>query len=272
MSGFLKTRKRTTSFLVPFGNLFLKLAGTHQRLLYRSEAWAEREVLALTALYGEEVRTDRPSRRALWISDFGARSVRDHLRLTSRRMNPQELARAAAVELRRFHDLQQEGRPYFFIHGDPHAGNILYCERRKRAFLIDFETMAVPTSALLGRCPKATHSETTESMRAEDLAIFILDILRELDPMDWMPVTRAFLDAYGVEEAVHVKLFKHLAPEGGESSLFRSTLWRLRVRTGSKGSYLLFIAKLRSISSHGRNQEALKHFERVCDPVSYFHK
>src|SRR5207253_1248920 len=68
-------------------------------------------------------------------------------------------------------------------HGDAGMANVIYDEASNRARLIDFEIVHDKTLPGLSR-------------HADDLLIFLLDLIATAPGRQWMPLTLAFLSAY----------------------------------------------------------------------------
>jgi len=108
---------------------------------------------------------------------------------------------AAARELRRAHSWYCADFGGLWSHGDPHVGNFIYDEATGRARLIDFEVMHDPAM-------------TAEERHADDLLVFIQDMVGRISGDLWMPSARAFLKAYGEQRIIDLLRSRLVIPNG----------------------------------------------------------
>ena len=108
---------------------------------------------------------------------------------------------AAARELRRAHSRYCADFGSLWSHGDPHVGNFIYDEESGRARLIDFEVMHHPAM-------------TAEERHADDLLVFLQDMVGRISGDLWMPSARAFLQAYGEPRIIDRLRSRLVIPRG----------------------------------------------------------
>jgi hypothetical protein len=98
---------------------------------------------------------------------------------------------AAAKEFRRAHSFWSDDLAGHWSHGDATSGNVIYDPATNRAQLIDFETMHEKSLA-------APHRH------ADDLFVFLLDVVALAPRRRWLMLAQAFInsdgDAKGTEE------------------------------------------------------------------------
>jgi aminoglycoside phosphotransferase (APT) family kinase protein len=108
---------------------------------------------------------------------------------------------AAARELRRAHSQYCADFGGLWSHGDPHVGNFIYDEARGRARLIDFEVMHHPAMP-------------AEERHADDLLVFIQDMVGRISGELWMPSAMAFLRAYEEPKIIALLRSRLVIPQG----------------------------------------------------------
>src|SRR5947207_212081 len=134
------------------------------------------------------VRLDKLPGQSLW----------DHMKQGS--LTPRMLE-AAGLEYYRAHQFRRRefGSPW--SHGDASMTNVIYDEKSGRARLIDFEIMHDKSLP-----PTVRH--------ADDLLVFLLDMLDAVPDRKWLPFTTCFLTAYG-DRKVIAQLKKRLVVPSG---------------------------------------------------------
>lgn len=170
IAGWRKHRLKRAGFLIPPGNIALAMMDSGCRMI--GKGWAEQEVELFTRSHPGYTPATVLDRSSVWLPHLPGVELREVPSHVS--------AHAAFSEMGRFHRL--EGEP---VHGDPHAGNLLYHTEEGSCRLIDFET-TIP-----GGMPRAEG-------RARDFAILALDLWRLGcgDPGD----LGSWRDAYGSDE------------------------------------------------------------------------
>jgi hypothetical protein len=117
---------------------------------------------------------------------------------------------AAAREFRRAHQLWCAEFDDWWSHGDPHLDNVIYDSATNRARLIDFEV---------------AHDRALPAVRrhADDLLVFLQDLIGRVPAEQWLPFALGFINAYGQSE-VAAELRRLLFVPNGLAGLW----WRLR--------------------------------------------
>ena len=149
---------------------------------------------------------------------------------------------AAGTELRRAHQFWSDEFDGSWSHGDWTATNVIYNQKTGRARLIDFELV---------------HAESlpAKSRHADDLLVFLLDILAIASSRQWLPFALCFLNAYG-DPIVLAELTNRLALPNGIAWIWwgvrtsfanpakvKQRLERIRDVTAILGYYRAFTAK-----------------------------
>jgi len=108
---------------------------------------------------------------------------------------------AAAAEFRRAHEFWSDEFRGRWSHGDASITNVIYEASNNRARLIDFEIYHQKSLA-------------TAARQADDLLVFLLDLVGTLPTRQWLPFATTFLEAYGDAEVI-AQLRKQLDLPGG---------------------------------------------------------
>jgi len=177
---WIKRRRRSAGLTLACANRFFRLAGSRVQALTEVAAWQRWEVDCFVRLHGERYRAFAVGDRSVAAEELPGVSLARFL--DPGRMTP-EMAAAAARELRRAHAAECPVFGSRWSHGDPHAGNFLYDEVEDRARLIDFEV--AHDTAL-----------SPDERHADDLLVFLQDVVGRVSTDVWLRLAGAFLDAY----------------------------------------------------------------------------
>jgi hypothetical protein len=186
--------KRRTIYSEPLAelaNVYFRIAGIPIRFWAKNEDWQRWEVKSFNMLNGERFRARTSGANAICFDKLPGRSLSDHLKdgtLT------REMMEAAGYELRRAHQLWSDEFRGQWSHGDAGTNNVLYDEQSGRARLIDFEIVH-------------HKSLPAKSRHADDLLVFLLDILALAPNRRWLNLVLAFLNAY--DNAAVIGHLKH---------------------------------------------------------------
>jgi hypothetical protein len=199
-----KRRKRGAAITVAAGNLFLKAARGRLRMFVRRSEWRSWELSCFALLHGPRYAAGTTSAREVWFDELPGESCRQLLE--RRALLPASLE-AAARELYRAHASRAPRAGAPLSHGDPHLGNMIYDAAQGVARLIDFEQ---------------AHEDgvDVEWRQADDLLVFVLDILGRATDDEWPALAITFLRAYpgrGTKEALRARL---VPPRGAEAVLW----------------------------------------------------
>jgi len=140
-----------------------------------------------------------------------------------------QMLEAAGREFGRAHQFWTDefGGPW--SHGDASMANVIYNERTGRARLIDFEIVH-------------EKSLPAKSRHADDLLVFLLDILAIVSTRQWLPFALYFLNAYG-NQSVIAALEDQLALPNGMAWIW----WGVRTSFANQEKVKRRLAKLRDV-------------------------
>jgi hypothetical protein len=193
--------KRRTIYSEPLAelaNVYFRMAGIPIRFWAKTEDWRRWEVKSFNMLNGDRFHAYAAGTNTICADKLPGRSLSDHLKngtLT------REIMEAAGHELRRVHKLWSDEFRGPWSHGDAGTNNVLYDEKSGRARLIDFEIIH-------------EKSLPVKSRHADDLLVFLLDVLALAPNRQWLPQALAFLNAYD-NAPVLAQLKKELAVPTG---------------------------------------------------------
>jgi len=180
--------------LAELANVYFRMAGIPIRFWAKTEDWRRWEVKSFNMLNGDRFRARASGTNTVWADRLPGRSLWDHLTegtLTS------EMMKAAGQEVRRAHQLWSDEFGGLWSHGDAGTNNVIYDEKSGRARLIDFEIVH-------------EKSLPAKSRHADDLLVFLLDLLAVAPHPQWLTLALAFLNAYD-NAPVLAELKKELA-------------------------------------------------------------
>jgi hypothetical protein len=177
---WVKERNLGSRWVINGANAFFRVVRNPVFVLANVAAWQNWEVRCFSLLNGDRF-TAFPLGSAVWMDDIPGEDLA--LLAKQSRLQPVHLA-AAGAEFRRMHDLWSPEFKAKWSHGDPHLGNVILDAGTGRARIIDFET---------------THFRylPPEQRHADDLKVFLLDLLGRSIDGEWPENASAFLNAYG---------------------------------------------------------------------------
>lgn len=194
----VKRRRWSAAPVLAIANGFFRLANARINALEKVDLWQRWEIECFLALHGDRfsaLRLDGQTIATERIPGVNLTEPLDNDGLTG------QMAAAAGRELRRGHDLVCAEFDGPWSHGDPHLGNFLYDESADRARIIDFEVrhhFCLPAA----------------ERQADDVLVFLQDMLGRIEPERWLPCARAFLDGYGRGDIATLAI-KELNPPRG---------------------------------------------------------
>src|SRR5437016_11946095 len=194
----IKRRNGYGEQLADLANLYFRMAGIPIRFWAKAEDWRRWEVECFKLLNGDRfgawvsgdktVCADKLPGKSLW-------ERLEHGTLTRR------MVEAAGHEFRRAHQFRSDVFRGPWLHGDAGANNVIYDEKIGRARLIDFEIVH-------------DKSLPAKSRQADDLLVFLLDLIAVAPNPQWLTLSLSFLNAYG-NTAVICELEDELALPNG---------------------------------------------------------
>jgi hypothetical protein len=176
----IKRRTVYSEPLAELANVYFRIAGIPIRFWAKTEDWRRWEVKSFNKLNGDRFHARPSAANAICADKLPGRSLWDHL---NEGTLTREMMEAAGQELRRAHHLWSDEFRGPWSHGDAGTNNVIYDKKTGRARLIDFEIVH-------------KNSLPTKSRHADDLLVFLLDLLALAPNRQWLTLVLAFLNAY----------------------------------------------------------------------------
>jgi hypothetical protein len=183
---WIKRRRRSAGPILACANRFFRLAGNPVRAIGDLAEWQRWEVECFERLHGGSFRAFAEGNRVVGADEMPG--VNLTVPLDAGLLEPR-MSAAAGRELRRAHGGSCAAFSGGWSHGDPHLGNFIYEAATDCARLIDFEVIH---DADLD--PDARH--------ADDLLVFLQDLVGRVGRERWLPNAHAFLSGYDRPEIV----------------------------------------------------------------------
>jgi hypothetical protein len=221
---WVKRRRRTSGPIIRCANLFFKIVRNPVRVWTSLEEWQRWEVFSFQSLNGDRYLTGMDGKRAVYAEQIPGITISDHLERGS--ITP-EMYQAAARELRAGHEVQCEEFAGPWSHGDAHLANFIFDDATRRARMIDFDLVH-------------EKSLTAAERHADDLLIFLQDMVGRISAEDWLPAAHCFLKAYDRPDVIRI-LRERLVVPGGMAFLW----WFVRANYIKRGELCRRIAALR---------------------------
>jgi hypothetical protein len=194
----VKRRNLHSEQLAELTNLYFRMADIPIRFWSKVDEWQRWEVGCFKMLNGDRYHAYASGKRCVVAEKLPGESLWEHL---NRGTLTRRMLQAAAAELRRAHQFWSEHLRGRWSHGDGTTQNVIYDPSSNRARLIDFEIVhekSLPTAA----------------RQADDLLVFLLDMVGIVPSRQWLPFSMTFLEAYGDREVIN-QLRKQLDLPGG---------------------------------------------------------
>jgi hypothetical protein len=206
-------------------NFYFRLANISIRYVSDVPEWRRREMNSFLMLNGARFRAYSPDKRTVCEDKLPGRSLWDHMkaRTLTRRM-----VEAAGREYRRAHKFPSDRLSKAWSHADASMPNVIYDEQAKRARLIDFEI---------------THEKSLPPIarHADDLRVFLFDMLENVTSRQWLFFAIPFLKAYG-DGAVIAELETQLVIPNGLALIW----WNVRTNFADTTKVKRRLGQLRS--------------------------
>src|SRR6266576_2266363 len=222
----IKRRNIYSEQLADLANLYFRMSGIPIRFWSKAEDWRHWEVKSFRMLNGDRFRAFASGAKTVCADKLPGKNLWEHLTegtLTRRMLE------AAGRELRRAHQLWSDEFHGPWSHGDSTATNAVYNQKTGRARLIDFELVH-------------DKSLSAKSRHADDLLVFLLDILAIASSRQWLPFALCFLNAYGDTEVI-AELENQLAVPSGLAWIW----WGVRTSFAKPAKVKRRLAKLQDI-------------------------
>ena len=222
----IKRRNGYSEPLAELANVYFRMAGIPIRFWAKVEDWRRWEVECFKMLNGDRFRAWASGDKTVCADKLPGKSLWEHLE--QRRLS-REMVEAAGHEFRRAHQLRSHEFRGPWSHGDAGANNVIYDEKTGRARLIDFEI--VHDKSLPAR-----------SRQADDLLVFLLDLIAVAPNPQWLTLALSFLNAYG-NTAVICELEDELALPNGMAWIW----WGVRTSFANPAKVKQRLEKLRDV-------------------------
>src|SRR2546421_10268167 len=194
----VKRRNIHSEQLAELTNLYFRVADIPIRFWSKVEDWQRWEVGCFEMLNGDRFHAYASGSRTVIVDKLPGESLWEHL---NRGTLTRRMLRAAADEFLRAHQFWSDEFRGRWSHGDGTSQNVIYDPSSNRARLIDFEIAH-------------EKSLTTAARQADDLLVFLLDMVGTVPSRKWLPFSMTFLEAYGDGEVI-AQLRKQLDLPGG---------------------------------------------------------
>jgi hypothetical protein len=229
----IKRRNGYSEPLAELANVYFRMAGIPIRFWAKTEQWQEWEVKCFNMLNGERFQARASGDNSVCVDKVPGKSLWDHL---VEGTVTREMMEMAGRELRRAHQFWSDefGGPW--SHGDAGTNNVIYDEKTGQARLIDFEIVHERSLA-----PGSRH--------ADDLLVFLLDVIAVAPNPQWLTLALKFLNAYG-DPSVIAELKHQLALPKGMAWIW----WGVRTSFANPAKVKRRLHKLRDLAAH------LKHY------------
>src|SRR5436190_7358165 len=194
----VKRRNLHSQQLADLTNLYFRMADIPIRFWSKVEEWQRWEVGCFEMLNGDRYRAYGSGTRCIIAEKLPGESLWIHL---NRGTLTRRMLQAAGAEFRRAHQFWSDYFRGSWSHGDGTTQNVIYNPSSNRARLIDFEIVHEKSLA-------------TAARQADDLLVFLLDMVGIVPSRQWLPFSITFLEAYGDGEVI-AQLRKQLDLPGG---------------------------------------------------------
>jgi hypothetical protein len=176
----IKRRNGYSEPLAELANVYFRMAGIQIHFWSKTEEWQQWEINCFNMLHGDRFHARASGANSICADKLPGKSLWDHLNDGT---VTREMMEAAGHELRRAHQFWSDEFRAAWSHGDAGTNNVIYDEKTGRARLIDFEIVH-------------EKSLSTKSRHADDLLVFLLDLLALAPDRQWLTLVLAFLKAY----------------------------------------------------------------------------
>jgi len=201
-------RRNVSGFPVTsLANVYFRLAHVPIRYCSRLSHWQRWEIECYRMLNADGFEIHPLGRNTVCEGKVPGESVWAHLQ---RKTLTRRIVIAAAEEFRRAHRMWSEELGGYWSHGDASMSNVIYDPATRRARLIDFEIIH-------------DKSLPAAERHADDLMVFLLDLVGFVSDRRWLALATCFLRTYGSPE-VSAALRNHLFVPTGIARIW----WKVR--------------------------------------------
>ena len=182
----VKRRNLHSEQLADLTNLYFRFADIPIRFWSKVEEWRKWEIGCYEMLNGDRFRAYASGQRCVVAEKLPGENLWVHL---NQGTLTRQMLRAAALEFRRAHEFWTDEFRGPWSHGDASITNVIYDAKTDRARLIDFEIYHDKSLSAAAR-------------QADDLLVFLLDLVGTVPSRQWLPFSTTFLQAYGKAEVI----------------------------------------------------------------------
>jgi hypothetical protein len=218
-----KRRNLHSGQLADLTNLYFRVANIPIRFWSKLDEWRRWEVDCFEMLNGDCFHAYASGMRCVVAEKLPSESLWEHLNRGT--LTPQMLG-AAALEFRRAHQFWSDEFRGRWSHGDASVTNVIYDAKTNRARFIDFEIYHDKSLSAAAR-------------QADDLLVFLLDLVGTVPSRQWLPFSTTFLEFYGDFEVI-AQLRKQLDLPGGLAWIW----WGVRTNFTNPGEVKRRLASL----------------------------
>jgi hypothetical protein len=222
----LKRRNVYSEQLGDLANLYFRLSNIPIRFWSKVEDWKRWEAGCFQMLNGDRFRVFASDAETICFDKLPGESLWDHM---NRGTLTRPMLEAAGREFCRAHQFWSEEFHDLWSHADATTTNVIYDEKTGRARLIDFEIIH-------------HKSLPAPTRHADDLLVFLLDILAIAPSRQWLPFALCFLNAYGATDVI-AELENQLAVPSGLAWIW----WGVRTSFAKPAKVKRRLAKLQDI-------------------------
>src|SRR5438874_3879718 len=220
----VKRRNIHSEQLADLTNLYFRMADIPIRFWSKVQDWQRWEIGCFEMLNGDRFHAYASGSRTVIADKLPGESLWDHL---NRGTLTRQMLVAAATEFRRAHKFWSDEFRGRWSHGDGTSQNVIYDPSSNRARLIDFEIVHEKSLSRAAR-------------QADDLLVFLLDMVGTVPSRQWLPFSITFLETYGDGEVI-AQLRKQLDLPGGLTWIW----WGVRTNFTNPAKVKQRLAKLR---------------------------
>jgi hypothetical protein len=239
----VKRRNIHSEKLADLTNLYFRVAGIPIRFWSKVGDWQRWEVNCFEMLNGDGFHAARSGPRVVIADKLPGETLWEYL---DRGMLTRQMLRAAGAELRRAHEFWSDEFRGRWSHGDASITNVMYDQKTNRARLIDFEIYH-------------EKSLSTAARQADDLLVFLLDLVGTLPTRHWLPFATTFLKAYGNREVI-AQLRRQLNLPGGLAWIW----WGVRTNFTNPAKVKRRLANLSRAIGKLKFYDKVPSWVRVC--------
>lgn len=222
--------------LADLANLYFRMSNIPLRFWSKAEDWRRWEMECFQMLNGDRFRVYPSAAKTVCTDKLPGESLWEYM---NRGTLTRPMLEAAGRELFRAHQFWSDEFGGRWSHGDATMTNVIYDDKTRRARLVDFEIV---------------HEKSLPApvRHADDLLVFLLDILAIVPSRQWLPFALYFLNAYGNQRVV-AALEDQLALPNGMAWIW----WGVRTSFAKPAKVKRRLAKLQDVIANLRRYRTI---------------